>query len=45
MLKKLEKFFICGGDVAFVGIGGTIIYYGVKICKWAFNELETDLKR
>ena len=44
-MDKLRKFFYCVGDVAYVGLGGTIIYYGVKISKWAFKEMETDLKR
>lgn len=44
MLKKIKKFLYCAGDVANVGIGGTIIYCGIKISKWAFDELETDLE-
>ena len=44
MLKKLDKFLCCIGDVAYVGIGATIIYCGVKISKWAFNELENEFK-
>ena len=44
MLKKLKKFLYCIGDVAYVGIGATIIYCGVKISKWAFNELENEFK-
>ena len=44
MLKKLDKFLCCIGDVSYVGIGATIIYCGVKISKWAFNELENEFK-
>lgn len=44
-MDKLRRFFYCVGDVAYVGLGGTIIYYGVKLSKWAFKEMETDLKR
>ena len=44
MLKKIKKFLDCAGDVANVGIGGTIIYCGIKISKWAFNELENEFK-
>ena len=45
MLKKLETFLYCMGDVAYVGLGGIVIYYGAKLSKWAINELETELKR
>ena len=44
MLKKLDKFLCCIGDVTYVGIGAAIIYCGVKISKWAFNELENEFK-
>ena len=44
MLKKLDKFLRCMGDMSYAGIGATIIYCGVKISKWAFNELENDFK-
>lgn len=48
MLKKLGKILYCVGDcvsdIAYVGLGGVVIYYGTKISKWAINELETDLK-
>ena len=30
--------------VTYVGIGATIIYCGVKISKWAFNELKNEFK-
>ena len=44
MLKKLGKILCCVGDIAYVGLGGVVIYYGTKLSKWAINELETDLK-
>ena len=44
MLKKLGKILYCVGDIAYVGLGGVVIYYGTKISKWAINELEMDLK-
>ena len=44
MLKKVGKFFILSGDVAYVGIGATIMYVGSKILKLSFENLEADLK-
>lgn len=44
MQKALEKFLYLSGDIACVGVATTIIWYGIKLSKWALNEFETDLR-
>lgn len=44
MQKVLKKILYLSGDITYVGIATTIIWYGVKLSKWAFNEFETDLR-
>ena len=44
MQKVLKKFLFLSGDISYVGIAATIIWYGIKLSKWALNEFETDLQ-
>lgn len=42
-MKKLTRVFNFIGDVGMVGIGGTIIYFGTVVVKFALREMNSDL--
>lgn len=44
MQKVLKKFLLLSGDIGYMGMASIIIWYGMKLSKWALDEFETDLQ-